>query len=356
VELAAIGLEDRLLARLDDVILDLGLRLIVGVLDPCRVNPAVLDQLLERELRHLAPDPVEGREDDGLRRVVDDEIDAGEVLEGADIAALAADDAALHVVRGQLDHGHRCLGGVARRHPLERVGNEIAGASLRLGSRLLLQLADAPRELMPDQILGSLEQVELRLVDGHPGNALELGELLATGGFLLLLQLLQVSLPVGEPLLATGELGELSVDLLLLHEQAFLDLHDAGSVFGDLVVDLGPELDGLLPCRDLRFTAQSVGLALGLAPEGVRFAFRVVQQELALLPRCTEAGLSERAYGKGAHQTSDYQPDQYPDSDHHEQLQGSLARWLPRPTRRSGRHGMSRISAASRHLGSEAVG
>ena len=126
MELAALGLEDRLLARLANVILELGLREVVHLLDPRRMDAAVLDQLLERRPGHLAPEAVEGREDDGLRRVVDDEVDAGEVLERADVAALAADDPALHVVRGQLDDGHGRLGGVARRHPLERVGDQRA--------------------------------------------------------------------------------------------------------------------------------------------------------------------------------------------------------------------------------------
>ena len=50
VELAAVGLEDRLLSGLHDVILDLGLGLVVRVLDPGRVDSAVLDHLRERQL------------------------------------------------------------------------------------------------------------------------------------------------------------------------------------------------------------------------------------------------------------------------------------------------------------------
>ena len=98
VELAAAGLEDRLLPRLAHVILELGLREVVHLLDPRRVDAPVLDQLLERRPGHLAPEPVEGGEDDGLRRVVDDEVDAGQVLQRADVAALSSDDSALHVV------------------------------------------------------------------------------------------------------------------------------------------------------------------------------------------------------------------------------------------------------------------
>ena len=174
VELAAVRLEDRLLARLADVILELRLREVVHLLDPRRVDAPVLDQLLERHPRHLAAEPVERREDDRLRRVVDDEVDAGQVLERADVAALAADDPALHVVGGQLDDRDGRLGRVARGDALERVGDEGPGAAPRLGPRLLLQLADAAGELVPDQVLRALEQLVLRLGDGQPGDPLEL--------------------------------------------------------------------------------------------------------------------------------------------------------------------------------------
>ena len=103
VELAAVRLEDRLLAGLADVLVELGLRLVVHLLDPRRVDAPVLDQLLERHPRDLAAEAVERREHDRLRRVVDDEVDAGQVLERADVAALAADDPALHVVGRELD-------------------------------------------------------------------------------------------------------------------------------------------------------------------------------------------------------------------------------------------------------------
>src|SRR5207244_3041402 len=91
-KLAAVRLEDRLLARLADQLVELGFRLVVRLLDPRRVDPAVLDQLLQRQLGDLPPDPVERGEHDGLRSVVDDEVDAGQVLERSDVAALTADD------------------------------------------------------------------------------------------------------------------------------------------------------------------------------------------------------------------------------------------------------------------------
>src|SRR5207237_5619157 len=106
------------------------------------------------------------------------EVYAREVPERADGAALAPDDAALHVVRGKLDDRDGRLGGVARGDALEGVGDEVARLPLRLAAGLLLELPDAARELVPDEVLRALEEVRLRLADGHPGAALQLLQLL----------------------------------------------------------------------------------------------------------------------------------------------------------------------------------
>jgi hypothetical protein len=50
----------------------------------------------------LTPDRVEGADDDGLGGVIDDQVNARRLLEGADVAALAADDPALHFVVRQV--------------------------------------------------------------------------------------------------------------------------------------------------------------------------------------------------------------------------------------------------------------
>ena len=154
----AVRLEDGLLARLSDDLVDLGLGLVVHLLDPRGMNPAVLEQLRDGQARDLPTQPVEGREDHRMRRVVDDEVDAGEVLERTDVAAFPADDPSLHVVGGKLHHGHGRLGGVAGRDPLQRVGHEITSAALRLGARLVLERADAARELVAHLLLSALEQ------------------------------------------------------------------------------------------------------------------------------------------------------------------------------------------------------
>ena len=91
-------LVDRGLRRLLHDLIDLGLRLGDHLLDAGGVDATVDEEPFERTLRDLAADRVKSGNDDSFRRVVDDEIDAGQRLEGADVPALAADDASLHVV------------------------------------------------------------------------------------------------------------------------------------------------------------------------------------------------------------------------------------------------------------------
>src|SRR4051812_26146273 len=214
---------------------------------------------------------------------------------------------------------------MARGHALQRIGDEVARASLRLRARLFLELAHPPGELVAHEILGALEQRELRLVDGHAGDALEFGDLLVTRQLLLLLELAQMGLPVGEPLLSSGELGQLSLDLLLLREDAFLDLDDPGPVVGNLLVDLRAEAYRLL-----------AGADLGLAAKRLRLPGRVFEHEPALLLGGAQTGLAKRPEGHGARRSTDDQSDQNPDCEQHGQLLGRLAAALPRcPPRRS---------------------
>ena len=147
---------------------------------------------------------------------------------------------------------------------LEGVGDEIARAPLGLGARLLLELADPPRKLVPDEILGSFQQVELRLVDRHARDPLELGELLLFRILVLLLQLPQVRLAVGNSLLATRDLCEFPVDLLFLRKHTLLDLDDPVAVLCDFLVDLRAQRDRLFAGSDLRLPAKRFRFALGV--------------------------------------------------------------------------------------------
>ena len=165
---------------------------------------------------------------------------------------------------------------MARGDALQRVGDEVARAPLRLRLRLLLEHADAARELVPDQLLAALEQMRLRLLQRQAGDALELGLLGDLRLLQLVLELAEMDLAVGEALILPRQLDELPLDLLFLREHALLDLQHRLAAVGELGVDLRAQLDGLLARLDLRLAAERLGFALGvldqLAPDAPRLA------------------------------------------------------------------------------------
>ena len=220
------GLELGALALGDHRRLDVRLRLLVDLLDRRRLDPAVGDQPLERQPGDLAADAVEAREDDGVRRLVDDHVDAGQRLEGADVAALAADDPALHLLARQLDQPGRRLAGVRAGEPAHRDREDVARPAVGLALRLLLDLDQGPAGLVARVVLDVGDQQLLGLGGRQPREALELLAL----HLLLPLQLLglavEVALAVLERLLAPLDVGELQPCLLGVVEGALLQPGD----------------------------------------------------------------------------------------------------------------------------------
>jgi hypothetical protein len=173
------------------------------------VDAPVLQELLERHAGDLAPHAVEAGEDDRVGRVVDDEVDAGEVLEGADVPALAADDAALHVVGGQLDDGDRRLRRVTRGHALHHDAQDVADPAVGVALGLLLDLAHLAGALVADLILQLAQQDLLGLRRAQAGDTLELAHV-------ALAYLADLRLVLLDGLLAGGQRGSLLVERRLL--------------------------------------------------------------------------------------------------------------------------------------------
>ena len=177
VQVVDAGVEGGLLPGLADALGDEGLGLLVELLDAGGVDAAVGDQVLERNAGGLATHRVEAREHDGLGRVVDDEGHAGDLLEGADVAALAADDAALEVVRGDVDRRDRDLAGLVGGAALDGGRDDLAGGLVGLGADALLGLAQDLRLVADGLGADAGKQLVVGLVGGEAGDALELGGL-----------------------------------------------------------------------------------------------------------------------------------------------------------------------------------
>ena len=203
----------------------------------------------------------------------------------ADVPALAADDPSLEVVGRELDDGDRRLGRVAGGDPLQRVCDQRSRAPPRVAARLFLHLPNLARELVPDEVLRPLENLLARLLRGQAGDLLERRERLPMRLAELLLERLDVHLPVAESLLLALDLDEAAVRLELLLEDALLDLRDLDAAILHLGLDLAPQLHRLLARLDLR-----------LAPDGIRLAPRLARAAARARPlRCARASATGRA-------------------------------------------------------------
>src|SRR5450830_775125 len=254
--------------------LDLGLRLKVHLLDARRVDTPVGDELGEREARGLAAHAVEARQHHGLGRVVDDEVDARGVLEGADVAPLAADDAALHVVGRQVDHRHGGLGDVVGGGALDGQREDVAGAAVGFAARLFLDLADQLGNLVARLVLRLLEQHVLGLRRAEPGDALELDHGLVVGDLQLVGDALGLGVAVAQRLLATVLLRGARVDLLVALQQALLGLAYLFAPAAQLGLDLAAHLVHFLFRLEPSFLDDGLGLTLGVAQQLLGFALR----------------------------------------------------------------------------------
>ena len=137
------------------------------------MDAPVGDELLQSYPGHLPADRLEAGHGDSLRRVVDDEVHTGERLNGADVAALPADDAALHLVIGQGNHTDGDFGRMVSGAPLDGGGYDLLGALVGLLLGAGFDLLDLQRRLVSDLALHLGNQVLLGLLHGQARDALE---------------------------------------------------------------------------------------------------------------------------------------------------------------------------------------
>lgn len=106
------------------------------------MDAAILDQTFQSHLGHLTTQGAVGGQDDGLRRVVDDEVHTGRGFQRTDVAPFTTDDASFHVLAGQGNRRDGLLVDVVAGITLDDVAQDLLG--LAVGSLLgfRLDLAD----------------------------------------------------------------------------------------------------------------------------------------------------------------------------------------------------------------------
>ena len=244
VNAVQVGFEDGLFAGLADLVVDLLASLLDHFLDAGGMDAAVHDELFQRDAGHLAANRIEAGDNDRLGRIVDDQIDAGRGFQGADVAALAADDAALHVIVGQ---GHDRHGGL--RHLiggtlLNGHGDDVARLFVALFLGAAFDVAHHDGGVMIGVLLDAGHEDVARLFHGHVGDALQLALLLVVQLLGLGLQTLGFLILDVQVFLAHFQVVQLFVQhFLALLSAAFLLGHFAAAAH--FLVQLGLEADNL---------------------------------------------------------------------------------------------------------------
>ena len=271
VQVVDAGIEGSLLASLAHALLNQIGGLVVHLLDAGGVNAAVGNEVLEGNAGSLATDRVEARKNDGLGRVVDHEINAGNLLERADVTTLAADDAALEVIGGNVHGGNGDLGGVVGGAALNRQGEDLLSGLVALCANLLLGLADDRGSLVGNLATNLIEQLLVGVLAGQVGDALKLRGLLGAKFLELARALLDLASLAGQLMLALVEGIVTAIEGLLALHHAVLERTNL--VLTLLVLSLG----GLLVLDDL-----FLGLEQSLFFEGLGLTLCIADQGLSL--------------------------------------------------------------------------
>ncbi len=190
------------------------------------MDPAVGDQRIKCPACHLAPDRIEAGNHDRIGRVVDDDIDAGRELEGADVPALAADDPPLHLVCRQCDGGDSGLGGMLGGEPLARHRDDAAGILVSVPLGLLTDVAPQRSGLRACLVLDLPADLLCGVGSGQGGDALQPSlHLLRVAGKCLT--------ACDELILALLESGPTGLYRSLLGTKAILALAELGVAIGE---------------------------------------------------------------------------------------------------------------------------
>ena len=236
----------RRLALLVDLLLDLLLRLGDDLFDARRMDAPILDQFGQREPSDLAAYRIETRQRDGVGRVVDDQVDPGHGFERADVAPLAADDAALHLlVRNLHDGGGDLADGIAG-VALDRHGQDLARLCLGALARLHLDQSSAARGFVTHLLLDALQEQRARFVAGERGHVFDRRDLIAAQLFDLAHARIGLFLALLESALTALLLLHFAIEVFFFLAQSPLLRLELDAHFARLVLGSGSGANRLL--------------------------------------------------------------------------------------------------------------
>ena len=189
--------DDGALPRLDDLFLDLLTHLRDDLFDASGVDTAVLYELMQCQTCYLTAHGVKATKYNGFGGVVDDDLDTGSGLEGADVTPLTADDTALDLITLDVEDGDGVLDSRLRSQALDRLDDDALGLLIGGHLRFFDDLVDIALSLVLGFGAKALDKTLTRLVcrestEGFEALLLALTKELQLSLLLLVLGLLDV--------------------------------------------------------------------------------------------------------------------------------------------------------------------
>ena len=128
------------LARLFDSSLYLTARFVNGFLNAGRMDAPVCNKLFQRYARNFTAYRIKAGKCDGFGRVVNDEVNARDCFKRTDITALAADNAAFHLIVRQRNNGNSRFRRMVGCTALNGSGNNLPCERIRRSSFCLYEI------------------------------------------------------------------------------------------------------------------------------------------------------------------------------------------------------------------------
>ena len=96
--------DSRALTYFNHLVLQLFLNLSYHFLDACGVDTAVSNELMECQTASLTANGVEGRDNDGLGSIVNNDFHTTGSFQSTNVTSFTSDDASLHIVVVNVEH------------------------------------------------------------------------------------------------------------------------------------------------------------------------------------------------------------------------------------------------------------
>ena len=122
-------------------------------LNACGMDSSVSHQFFQCHTGNFPANRFKAGNSDGFRRIIDDQINAGERFNRADISTFSADDPTLHFIIWQLHHRNRCFRSVIRSAALNCLHNNFSCGIVGFVLHLLLKLHNFSSFLVDQLVL-----------------------------------------------------------------------------------------------------------------------------------------------------------------------------------------------------------